>query len=395
MTREHRHDDALHGRLADWLLRKGHTRRGARSLLGGFCRRAIEHSIPLWRAMLAMSTLHPLDRAAILTWRSDTDRTEELRVPHGQGNTEQYNNSPIKRVFEGEAEIRRRLDGRDPLDFPILPELKAEGATDYFVLPVIYGDGARNAITFATREAGGFSDSCLEELRHAARMLGPIFELQSSRSIATALADTYLGKRTGRRVLDGAIMRGEGETIRAVVWMCDMRGFTAMSGSAEPAAVIAALNEFFDTMAQPVERHGGEILKFIGDAMLAIFPLDAGGNVAGICGSAFAAAVEAEAAMARLNRRRKTDGREAIGYGIALHIGDVHYGNIGAPSRLDFTVIGNAVNLASRIEGLSAGLGRHVLLSADFARAAGGGFESLGRHALKGVAQPVEIFGAA
>lgn len=389
------HDDDLHNRLADWLLRKGHTRRTARSLLGGFCRRAVEQRIPLWRATLVMSTLHPLDRVAILLWRSDTDRTEERRIAHGQENNAAYANSPIKRVFDGEVEIRRRLDGSDALDFPILADLIAEGATDYFVLPIVYGDGSRNAITFATRSPKGFSEHCLNELRHAARMLGPIFELQSSRGIASALADTYLGKRTGRRVLEGEIKRGAGETIRAVVWMCDMRGFTAMSAGAAPEAVIAALNDFFDTMAAPVERHGGEILKFIGDAMLAIFPLDKDGNVAGICGSAFAAAVEAEAQMTRLNAKRERAGTGALGFGIALHVGDVHYGNIGAPTWLDFTVIGRAVNLASRIEGLSASLDRRVLLSAEFAAAAGGGFESLGRHALKGIAEPVEIFAAA
>jgi adenylate cyclase len=389
------HNDALHGRLADWLLRKGHTRRTARSLLGGFCRRALEGGIPLWRSTLVMNTLHPLERAAVLVWRADTDRTEEFRLQHGTENSAQYQNSPIKRVFDGDAEIRRRLDGDATLDFPILADIKAEGASDYFVLPVVYGDGTRNAVTFATKAEGGFSDYCLEELRHAARMLGPIFELQTMRSIALNLADTYLGPRTGRRVLDGAIRRGSGEAIRAVVWMCDLRGFTAMSAGASPGTVIGALNDFFDTMAAPVERHGGEILKFIGDAMLAIFPLGEGRDISGICGGALSAAIEAESAMTRLNARRAEAGASALDFGIALHVGEVTYGNIGAPRRLDFTVIGRAVNLASRIESLSAPLGRRVLLSADFARAAGGGFDSLGRHALKGIAEPQEIFAPA
>jgi adenylate cyclase len=389
------HLEDLHNRLADWLLRKGHTRKTARSLLGGFCRRAVEQRIPLWRSTLVMSTLHPLERAAVLVWRADTDRTEEFRLQHGSETSTQYQNSPIKRVFDGEGEIRRRLEGDAPLDFPILADIKAEGATDYLVLPVIYGDGTRNAVTFATKEAGGFSATCLEELRHAARMLGPIFELQTMRSIALNLVDTYLGPRTGRRVLDGAITRGSGEAIRAVVWMCDLRGFTAMSAGASPETVIGALNDFFDTMAAPVERHGGEILKFIGDAMLAIFPLGEGGNISGICGGALAAAIEAESAMAQLNSRRAEAGASALDFGIALHVGEVTYGNIGAPRRLDFTVIGRAVNLASRIESLSAPLGRRVLLSADFARAAGGGFDSLGRHALKGIAEPQEIFAPA
>ncbi|MBM3558116.1 MAG: adenylate/guanylate cyclase domain-containing protein [Alphaproteobacteria bacterium] len=343
-----------------------------------------------------VQTLHPLDRVAIMTWREDRERTEERRASHGTERAAIFLDSPIRRVFEGAGEIRRRLEGPDAvLDFPILKDLAEEGTTDYMVMPVPFSDRKINAVTFASRRPGGFSDVCRFELRTAVRVLAPLLELRWTQGLALILADTYLGPRSGRRVLDGAIVRGMSETLEAVVWMCDLRGFTTLAETMPRDRVLAALNEFFETMAKPVGRHGGEILKFIGDAMLAIFPVEPGVEVAGVAGRALAAASEAESEMDRLNRKREGEGDFALDFGLALHVGELAYGNIGAPDRLDFTVIGPAVNLASRLQGLSPELGRRVVLSADFTRAAGGGFPSLGAHRLKGLETPQEVFAPA
>jgi adenylate cyclase len=257
---------------------------------------------------------------------------------------------------------------------------------------MVRSDGQANAITFLTDREEGFTDSETAGLENIAQALGVITELQSARRIAKSLLDTYIGRRTGERVLSGLIRRGSGETIRAVIWDNDLRGFTGLADRLPPNALNDLLNQYFEIMAGAVMAEAGEVLKFIGDGMLAIFEITDDSNAPHACRSALAAAREAVAAMAASNAERIGAGKPAIGFGIALHLGEVYYGNIGAPGRLDFTVIGPAVNHAARLEKLSAEFGRSIVASASFAAAVPELVESLGFHHLRGVAEPQELF---
>ena len=380
------------GRLADWLLRKGRFRQGVGSLIEGFSRRAIESGLPLWRMTYVVQTLHPLDVVSIVIWRADQGITA-IRRERGAEMKATFQDSPIRRVFEGEGEIRRRLEGETAeLDFPILIELQQQKVTEYIVLPIRFSNGQVNAVTLATRAAGGFDPAALAELRLASQALAPLLEVQEVRGLAASLLDTYLGHHTGTRVLEGAITRGSGETIRAVIWFCDLRGFTALSQVLPREKLIELLNDYFGAMGSAVEAEGGEVLKFIGDAMLAVFPLNEGSDVGSICGHALAALARAQEGLAACNAAREAVGLQLIRCGIALHVGDVLYGNIGAPSRLDFTVIGPAVNLASRLQGVAAELDRTIVLSAEFVAASGVAAEPLGSHHLKGIDEAQSVF---
>jgi adenylate cyclase len=289
--------------------------------------------------------------------------------------------------------LRRRLCDSDcPLDFSVLQQLKAEGGTDYVAIPMVRSDGETNAITFATDYKCGFTEHEIAGLEYVAQALGVIVELQSSRRIAKSLLDTYIGRRTGERVLSGSIRRGTGETIRAVIWDNDLRGFTALADRLPSEALNGLLNQYFEIMAGAVMAEGGEVLKFIGDGMLAIFEIGDTADIGHACHSALQAARNAAITAEQCNAERLAAGTPAIRFGIALHLGEVYYGNIGAPGRLDFTVIGPAVNQASRLEKLSAELGRSIVTSASFAAAAPQHLESLGFHRLRGVAEPQELF---
>ena len=295
--------------------------------------------------------------------------------------------------------LRRRLAEPDcPQDYAVLPLLRQQGGTDYVAMPMVCSGGAINAITWVTDRAGGFTDREIEALGEVAEALAIIVELQSTRRVARSLLDTYVGHRTGERVLSGAITRGSGESIRAVIWICDLRGFTRLTDSAPRHEVIALLNDYFEIVADAVTAEGGEVLKFIGDAMLAIFDigdkLGAGrdGDAGEPCRAALKAARAAVAAMAARNLERAASGVRRIDFGLALHLGEVTYGNIGARDRLDFTVIGPAVNHAARLEKLAAELGRNVVTSASFAAAVAEPLVSLGLHPLRGVSQCQEVF---
>jgi adenylate cyclase len=222
-------------------------------------------------------------------------------------------------------------------------------------------------------------------------VLAMAVEIRVNRRLTKNLLRVYVGEHAGGEILAGRITRGSGSTVTAAIWNCDLRGFTSISELWPRDDVIALLNEYFDTMAKPVEEHGGEILKFIGDAMLAVFPVDQ----ENACARALQAAREARAGMAELNRIRIERGQRALGFGLALHVGDVMYGNIGSRSRLDFTVIGPAVNVASRLESLTKELRREVLISGAFARlcpCTGDSLVRLGAFPLRGVGEPVEVF---
>ncbi|MDH3664035.1 MAG: adenylate/guanylate cyclase domain-containing protein, partial [Alphaproteobacteria bacterium] len=252
-------------------------------------------------------------------------------------------------MFEGADRVRQRLDLPDTeLEPPLFHELKAEGLTEYVALPMAFSDGKIHGTTWATDRPGGFDDAHLAEIEDLLPIFSLLLEILLNRHVTVGLLNTYVGQHAGERILKGQITRGSSETVHAAIWLCDLRGFTAMSERQSRDQLVTSLNQYFDHMAPAVERHGGEILKFIGDAMLALFPLDTDHA----CERARRAAIEARDAMRECNAERQEGGEGGLELGIALHAGDIMYGNIGAANRLDFTIIGPAVNLTSCMEGL-------------------------------------------
>lgn len=357
------------------------------------CRRIAAAGIPLWRAFCTVGTLHPQIAATAYIWRRGAAGAVRLTADHSFANDPKFTGSPIAEVQRTGIMIRRRLyDPACALDYPALSEFKSDGGTDYAAMPMICSSGQINSITWLTDRAGGFSDDEIAGLAAVAEALAIIVELQATRRIARHLMDTYVGHRTGERVLSGAITRGSGEAIRAVVWLCDLRGFTTLTDSMRRERIIAMLNDYFEAMVDAVTAEGGEPLKFMGDGKLAIFELGATEDPRERCGAALRAARAATEKIAARNLERRAAGDPEIHFGLALHLGDVSYGNIGAPTRLDFTVIGPAVNHAARLEKVGHELGRPVVTSASFAAASNEALESIGRHSLRGVSEPQEVF---
>jgi adenylate cyclase len=379
--------------VVQWMLRDGRYNLRASEFGAEMCRRICAAGIPISRGFCFVSTLHPEIHSAAYTWSREEAGAMRVVAGHDLANRADFVESPIAAVRRTREVIRRRLCEPDcPLDFSVLQQHKAQGGTDYVAIPMVRSDGETNAITFLTDRKNGFTNSEISGLEYIAQALGVITELQSSRRIAKSLLDTYIGRRTGERVLSGLIRRGTGETIRAVIWANDLRGFTALADRLPSEALNELLNQYFEIMAGAVMAEGGEVLKFIGDGMLAIFEVGGNANVGVACEASLRAAGKAAAATERCNTERSRAGKPVIGYGIALHLGEVYYGNIGAPGRLDFTVIGPAVNQASRLEKLSAELGRTIVTSARFAAAAPQHLESLGVHQLRGASEPQELF---
>lgn len=377
----------------DWLVNETHGERFVDNLFAALCNRLVQEGVPLERATLHVRTLHPQFMGARMLWRPGLEQAELAFVGHDLKDLPSYTHSPVRALYEGADGFRQRLDLTGPAgdEFPIYAELRQDGITDYVALPLEQTDGKRHASSWSTRRPGGFATDDLMTVSELVPILAMAVEIRVKNRVAKNLLNTYVGPRAGEQILSGAITRGSGMTIRAAVWNTDLRGFTRISELWPRDDVIALLNDYFDTMAEPVERHGGEVLKFIGDALLAIFPLDSEEP----CGGALRAALEARRGMRALNARRLEAGAEALGFGLALHVGDVMYGNIGSKNRLDFTVIGPAVNTAARLQELSKELRRNVLISqafVDFCPSAGLGFEQLGRFSLRDVGQPMEVY---
>jgi adenylate cyclase len=285
------------------------------------------------------------------------------------------------------------------LDFPLLAELASEGATDYFAGHVRPGVEEASGVggvaySFATDQAGGFSHDDIATLREVLPVVSLALRAYAGRAIAAGLLGAYLGHDAGRRVHQGAVERGSVEAIRAVLWYADIRGFTMLADETPGTAVIELLDEVFETLAASLRPRGAQILKFMGDGMLAIFPFD-DTRQQETCRLALDAASEAMATIDRMNRARGEAGKRVGRVDLALHLGEVLYGNVGAADRLDFTVIGPAVNEVSRIEALCEPLGRNVLVSAELAAAAGEDrrLALLGRHTLRGVREARAIYG--
>ena len=406
-------DTALGRKIVElhvWATRQGLLGAEAEVLLAGLCRHLEEAGLALWRAFAGMRTLHPQWAGYAYIWWRGRGRVEPAQFERGRTYEEAVANSVfghLARQLEAHGnrgeqwqDLRLRLAGPEARhDFPGLADLAAAGGTDFFAMLVGFGrdgDASRGTgigFSFATDRGGGFSDDDLLLLRAVVPVVSLAMMAQAGHRIAAGLLAAYLGHDAGRRVHEGAVARGSVQSIRAVLWYADIRGFTAIADTTPGLAVVEMLDEVFEALAAALRRRGGEVLKFLGDGMLAIFSV-AGAVQQPICRNALDAAAEAMAGIARLNQARRQAGKPPAAVDLALHLGDVLYGNIGAADRLDFTVIGPAVNEAARIETLCEPLGAPVLVSAELARAAGDDarLRPRGRHHLRGVGEPREVF---
>jgi adenylate cyclase len=405
------YDGALRRQIIElhvWAVRQGLLGTGAAELFDGFCQRLVLGGLPLWRASAAMRTLHPQWGGYSYLWRRDLNAIEPSQFGRGNENSQGWLTSPFAYLV-GQAEaggdpwlhLRRRLAGPEALlDFPLLEELASAGAADYFAQIVRFGpqgDASRGTgvgYSFATDRREGFGEDDLTLLRAVLPALSLAMMTHAGHTIASGLLGAYLGDDAGRRVHAGAVERGSVERIHAVLWFADMRGFTRLADSTPGLDVIELLDEVLETLTAPLRSRGGQVLKFMGDGMLAIFPLLVE-TQAETCRDAIDAAREAMRTLDRINRARVEACKPIAEVDLALYIGEVLYGNVGAADRLDFTVIGPAVNEAARIETLCEPLGRKVLVSAEFAAAAGScnGLQPLGHHRLRGVRELRAIYG--
>ncbi|WP_224362597.1 adenylate/guanylate cyclase domain-containing protein [Hyalangium versicolor] len=376
-------------RVQTWLLHLRHVDDGGLTLMAELIAQLRAQGLPLWRCSFNLMTKHPE-----LVWRT-VQWTEEQGVkPIDRQrltlDDPYFTRSPVALLLQGSSPIRVRLD-RDDLPFPICQDLRALGGTDYFAQGLQYSTGDIGYISWATRAPGGFSEESLAALTALSPHLAQRIELASAYHATRALLEVYLGRNAGQRVANGGFRRGSGELIDAAIWFCDLRDFTSLSEQGTPQATVKTLDEYFDHVAGAVMERGGEVLKFIGDAILAIFPVADDAHRA--CQNALLAAEEALASLQKLNVARRARGDGPLSIGVALHLGQVMYGNIGARGRLDFTVISSSVNEACRLEALCKPLQIPLTLSEAFVQMARPeAAVDLGSHALKGVRAPIRVF---
>jgi adenylate cyclase len=401
---------ALRIDLFVWVVGEGLKGVPAAELFDGLCRRLVEAEVPLWRAFAGMRTLHPQWAGYGYTWRCDIGAVEPSQFARGAEYEELVLESPfgllgrqIREAGAGGApwaSLRRRLAGPEAQrDFPILERLAAAGATDYFAESVRFGaegDPSRGSglgYSFATDRAEGFSEDDIRLFQSVLPAAALAMMGYAAHVIAGGLLEAYLGGDAGRRVHSGAVERGSVESLRAVLWYADIRGFTRIADRTAGPVVVELLDEVFETLASTLRRRGGEILKFLGDGMLAAFPFAAGEREE-TCRRALDAAADAMRALDRLNAARKAKMKPVARVDLALHLGEVLYGNVGAVDRLDFTVIGPAVNEVARLEALCEPLGAPVVVSAELAAACGDRrrLKPLGRHPLRGVRRERDVF---
>jgi adenylate cyclase len=382
----HSESDVVH-----WLTNETRDQRFIDNIFAELCVRLQRAGIPVKRASLHILIHHPQWLGARILWADGMREAELARVDYDVRGRSEYIGSPASEILGGAAEVRENLE-KDPAlgrTHAIYDEMRAKGLTDYVAWPLYHTLGKRHIVTFATDRPGGFSDADLGGLLNLLPVLALVSEIRIKNRLARTLLETYVGSHASELILAGATRRGAGTTVRAAIMICDLRDFTRISDTWPRDDVIDLLNGYFDALSEPIARHGGEILKFIGDGLLAIFPL----SQPSACANLLRAVGEARQAVIALNDNRET-GRAPLNYGIGVHVGDVMYGNIGSRSRLDFTVIGPAVNMASRLETLTKQLGRTVLLSRAFADSVGSDFqlEHVGEHRVRGFNDPIELF---
>ncbi|MCG8510103.1 MAG: adenylate/guanylate cyclase domain-containing protein [Rhodospirillales bacterium] len=391
--------------IADWLISESLGNSTVETLFEGACTRLHSAGIPLWRVALAFRTLHPLFGSVTLIWQRETEGLEVMGHRHGLADTsEAWKRSPFYHMLNtGVPFLRRRLDGPDALlDFPILPEIKEKGATDYLAYAVEFGGEKRGdhepddgiIVSWTADRPGGFSDQDIQALLRIQRRLAVACKVTIREQITDNILTAYLGPDAGQQVKRGQIQLGMGENIHAVIWFSDLRNSTGMADTLPPDDYLNAVNDYFDGTAGAVLANNGEVLRFIGDAVLAIFPIRKKGKAAAqrACRNALKAAEESNRRMREINARRLEEGGPILNYGVGLHLGDVMFDNIGVPERVEFSVIGPAANEAARLENLTKTLRCPVLVSGEFAEVLDIEWQHMGTHDLRGVGDKMDVF---
>ena len=394
--------------LIAWLAEAGLSDVPEADIVTGFCERAINAGIPIGRSHVFIDTLHPVHEGHV--YRFGHGPSEPLSTAYGRTISEsvpaavadsivsqQWRGSAFFQMLQnGESFLRRRLTSEGEGEFSILPDMRAAGMTEYVAIidrfsgERVIGDMDGVYSSWATAEPGGFTDAELTVLRSITPFLAlAVKSVATARMLAT-LMETYLGRDAGQRVLGGRIVRGVTDRIDAVIWFSDLRGFTRITDTA-PEQVIPLLNDYAEVIVTSIHQEGGDVLKLIGDGILAIFVAD---DLAHASNAAIAAAVGARRGVALLNERRLAEGLAVTDMYLGLHVGQVFYGNVGSTERLDFTVVGPAVNEASRIAAMCRSVDQPILLSKAFSGVSGfrNRIVSVGRYALRGVGQPQELF---
>lgn len=393
--------------LLAWLINAGLEGVRIRDLFPEFCDRLIEYGVELKRASIAHSTIDPQISAFMYTWRRGEGLVVDTNFLYTDVPGEGWFASPFFYMLSNKITfLHRPLMGESELDFPVLVEFRDNGMTDWFAQTFDFGWGFENTqlehsagviTSWATDRPGGFSERDFRLLRRIIPVFGLAVKGIASFRTARVVLETYVGRGTAAKVLAGQVRRGSVDSINAVLIHADLRDFTALSDVLPRDELIDMLDQYFDSMVGPIEAAGGEILKFIGDGLLASFelPVTDPHEVQLVCDTALTAARQMLRGVAELNARRTAAGKAVMALDIALHVGDVMYGNVGSQTRLDFTVIGPAVNEVSRMEALCERFDSHLVVSGDFVRLARGkaaGLVSCGLHELRGVREPIELF---
>lgn len=390
--------------IADWVVAAGLAGKNEAALLDGFCRRALAAGLSLARAGVIIDTLHPVHEGRAVRWRREDEGEPELieygPTTEGQAALNWQASVHFRMLETGRSQMRVAIAPDAPSGFWQVDPFAAEGMTEYFGLINRFArDGTIGEMDcvysyWVTDQPGGFADDDIGRLAGLMPALALALKCVSLARIAGTLCETYLGRDPGRRVLAGRIGRGAAERINAVLWYSDLRGFTHITDDAPPAQTIALLNDYAEAVISAIHDHGGDVLKLIGDGVLAIFPFGDRSNEA--CAGALAAEGALRDGLKKLNTKRAAAGKPVTEIYLGLHIGEVFYGNIGSRERLDFTVIGPAVNEVARIAAMCRSAERDALLSAPLAEAiataTAGALVSVGRYALRGVARPQELF---
>ncbi|MCP4389600.1 MAG: adenylate/guanylate cyclase domain-containing protein [Gammaproteobacteria bacterium] len=380
--------------IIDWVFTEGRRIESTNRFVHQLAHKMNEHGASIDRLLVSLMTLNPQLLATSEIWDKATDITRPINASHGVQDTERYIGSPLQTIYETHKRVHQRLDNLPEDAHRAYTELAEEGYIDYVALPVLFGETAEPgaAIIICTKQQGGFSDADIESFRQIRDYLAPVMEVHSLRYMSHSLMNTYVGKRTSEKVLAGMIKRGDADVINAALWFSDLRDFTHLTETLSTEQVLEMLNEYFEFVSAAVTAQGGEILRFIGDAMLIVFPIDDNMCIQTACQAAIDAAIDAQSTLQSLNHRRRRHGLPEILFGVGLNVGEVIYGNVGAPDRLDFTVMGPAVNRTARLESLTKELGCNILFSQKFSESIETPAEFLGQHEMKGIAEPQAVY---
>jgi adenylate cyclase len=387
--------------VSDWIVQESLGDIDLQTMFDGFCQRLADLGIPLVRVNLGFSTLHPMFRAQSLLWEACTG-TSRKDIPYGYENSDEWRLNPIRTLVEdGKEELRYNLEQPGAWqEYPLLNELQAEGVTDYLAMRLQFqsSDTDESRVdgllgSWSTMRVGGFTEYEVAALQRLHHRFGLAAKIAKREQTTLNILSAYLGGDAAKRVLSGQIRRGDGEVIPSVIWFSDMRHSTSLAESLSREDFLATLNTYFECTAGAVLAGGGDVLRFIGDAVLAIFPIGEGQFTAEeACRRALDAAADAQARMLTANEERQTSRAPMLDFGLGLHVGEVLFGNIGVPERVEFSVIGPTVNEVARIEEMTKLIGQRVLLSEEFASHVDKALIDLGEHEFRGVSAPKRLF---